>query len=340
MAFQVDIFSPFTPSWFTVSSSKYHQILDILSYFISVEKVTAIQQVGSLEINSSNFRVLCSDHTRHVLKLSDPNSLNHDSTLFLQRYLSDHSCPVLLPTPTKHGELYLLHNNKICLLYPYAEGNYYSGDPQLLPALASGIGHLSSALKSYSRSSSFPPHPSLFTDVNATLIDHLPHILNDRQFSGLESFPCCLDKIITTYNHLSCLDLYTNSQLVHIDLHPHNILFKDTQIQAFLDWDSLAVAPVEISFSFAILKLCRQSICNYPDTPNYQSLSALFIENLTSTYPYPFHAASLRYFAQSEVLRRIFLILDLSHNSNDSSWNHVLPTQLSHLDEIDIILPA
>ena len=58
------------------------------------------------------------------------------------------------------------------------------------------------------------------------------------------------------------------------------------------------------------------------------------------SYDAPLDIASLRYYAKFEVLRRIFVILDLAIGCHDNSWNHVLPLQLSHLDEIDIIFPT
>ena len=123
---------------------------------------------------------------------------------------------------------------------------------------------------------------------------------------------------------------------VHFDLHPHNILFKNSKLCAFLDYDSIKTMSLSHALSFSALKLCRQAVCisssQYP-----KKLSAIFIQELSQNLKGDKSWLDNIYvLAISEVLRRISIIFDLSFK-NQKQWNKVLHIQVNHLLEAKLL---
>lgn len=337
MPFAPDIFSTAVPDWKPTSSAVFSLISKLFSSFIVSKKIYRIDQIGSLEINSSNYRIYLFDGSCYVLKRLSSFSDTLFASLAAQQYLSESCCPITLSIPTLTGSPYLSYSDNFYLLYPYVAGDYYSGSLSELRNTASSIGNMFFVLNAYNRSRIFTSHPPLYTENNSNLLSISNNLSSLSHLPYFDTLPLYIDQIVDTYYHLSSLDLSSSTQLVHIDLHPHNILLQDSKVKSFLDWDSLSLAPLELAVAFAILKLCRQSICNFPNEFDKSSISLEFIESFLPSYNQPLNISQLKFFAKSEVLRRILVILDLAIHCDDISWNHVLPLQLSHLDEIDII---
>ena len=131
------------------------------------------------------------------------------------------------------------------------------------------------------------------------------------------------------------------TQLVHTDLHPHNVLMNHSQLVAFLDFDSYKQAPLGAALGFAAYKLIRQVGAHRGRDSSSDGISASahrFVDgvrlalSLTSE-----DYCRLALFAKTEVFRRLMVIFRLTLRARDLSWNHVLPMHLAGFEEIDVI---
>ena len=120
---------------------------------------------------------------------------------------------------------------------------------------------------------------------------------------------------------------------MHIDLHPHNIAVSEKEMY-LLDLEAIQLSSISRSLGFAIYKLVRQSVANGTDIKNFYNffngntfLDFLDQVNLTKD--------ELKVAATQEVLRRIFILIDLL-KQGDSNWAFVLPMHLNGLSEIEI----
>jgi aminoglycoside phosphotransferase (APT) family kinase protein len=125
--------------------------------------------------------------------------------------------------------------------------------------------------------------------------------------------------------------------LVHIDLHPHNILTDGTHLVAILDLDSLRYVEKMRGFAFAIHRLVRQHIVfTKPDEIDkavararagflaaYQEQNPLSVDDITR----------IPYFIQHEALSRLTDSTKAYANTGVLLWKHDLEKQLATIAE-------
>ena len=118
------------------------------------------------------------------------------------------------------------------------------------------------------------------------------------------------------------------SNLHHYDLHPHNLIFKEDELVALVDLESVLRIQKEVCESFALYKLGRKSI----------SKGLLSLDEFKEIANQKgFSLQELKPFIQAEILRRLLLILDLHFVRNNSRWNADFPKHLNSLKEIDLM---
>ena len=119
-----------------------------------------------------------------------------------------------------------------------------------------------------------------------------------------------------------------SSAIHHVDLHPHNLIFNGNQLAALVDLESFLHIQPEVCDSFALYKLGRKSITN-------GSIQVEDFKELCSEQG--FNLSELRPYVESELIRRIFLILDLHLLRDNSEWNADFSKHLNSLNEIELM---
>jgi hypothetical protein len=119
-------------------------------------------------------------------------------------------------------------------------------------------------------------------------------------------------------------------------MHPHNLIVKNGQINAVLDFDSCKRIPLGISLAFNALKQCRQTISNDNDIYEFKKIADTYIEIISNQISCKdFSSYDFLNLSKLEVMRRVCLIFRLNLCDNNSKWNHILPVQIAHLFESD-----
>ena len=115
------------------------------------------------------------------------------------------------------------------------------------------------------------------------------------------------------------------NELHHIDLHPHNLFFTNGRLRAVLDIESFRVIPSELATGFALFKLGRKSISN-----GHLDLRAFKYACLGE-----FDLAALFPFVQTELYRRLMLILERHYFKADHEWDSDLFKHSAGLHELE-----
>ena len=126
------------------------------------------------------------------------------------------------------------------------------------------------------------------------------------------------DYIYSTWNNLYKNDL-TCGPIVpcHFDMHPHNLIAKDGEIVAVLDFDSCKKIPLGYSLAFNALKQCRQFLSLNKEKTSYNEVVDIYLRNLISEISLK-EVSSYDFLSLSkvEVMRRICLIFRLNLMDN------------------------
>jgi Ser/Thr protein kinase RdoA (MazF antagonist) len=303
-------------------------------------KNAVVEYAGGLEINSNNFKITENNKSIIVKRWSKATEQkNLERILNTMEWLAN--AEVKVPNPIKFNDGALLLNNDgyhwSC--YPYFSGNYFSGrgseikNASLITAeLANSLANLPTELMPESG----PQH--LTDGDNETLIEIDQNRDSWKSFFGTE-YSELLDNswstIIDNWNRLKNQRINAGpSMAAHFDLHPHNLIFKESKISAILDFEACKVMPVGYAVAFAGLKQCRQAVCISGDSNSANKIGQNYIKDIKSKLQMDDSwIENFSDLALAEIMRRICIILRLNLQGN-KDWNKVLPVQIAHLYEV------
>ncbi|MCB4412613.1 phosphotransferase [Synechococcus sp. MU1611] len=311
-------------------------LVNILKQFqISLQGLDAISlySFGDLGINSSNYLVSVGSKKYVIKKLNDRSEVELDFYCNLSNELRREL--EVFPFFRKCHSNKLYHDDKSSLycLLDYIEGEFFKGTKAQLEEVATAINRLHSYCASKSRLGFLPSREFDLIRINKVLQNFLEsnskrRFLNRTQESmvsnNITSFYRALDYLSNTNrSHLG------KEELVHIDLHPHNILYKNDTLMSILDINSFKLGQPCIAYGFAAYKLYRQSIA-YDHTIARNFSIFKFIEHMKINYD----ARLLLKGALIEVLTRATIILEPILEGEKSPWISVLDIQLLGILEV------
>ena len=345
MIFEPDIFSKKTPVWNRIKAKDANIFRDLCNHIprLYVLDIAAVYYSGAFEINSNNYRIESTDGKCILLK-KWPLGTKEKSVDKIQRltnWLYDKNIPVPYSGSFLDSSFVLLFNGAIWSFNLFNKGDYFSGLSNELESVAKVTGKLANTL--FDLPSDLAPEkgPLHLSENDDFIITKMAsERANWADHFGEENTSLLnlhWDYICTTWNNLYKNDL-TCGPIVpcHFDMHPHNLIAKDGEIVAVLDFDSCKKIPLGYSLAFNALKQCRQFLSLNKEKTSYKEVVDIYLRNLISEIPLE-EVSSYDFLSLSkvEVMRRICLIFRINLMDNNSKWNHVLPIQIAHLYESD-----
>lgn len=310
-----------------------------------------IMQSGSLEINSRNFRVI-TNRGQVLLKKLSP-SVSQKATLENQQalvaWLKDQGVPV--PTPIRADDgTYLCRSgdNECWMAMDFVEGHFFSGRRASVAEVGHAIGRLHKALKTAPRQWPIDRRYAHFSDNDRAafreVLSATPAVLErfakpDAQL--LEQNREFLARVWQVVIEHQKDYVTSEAGLIHIDLHPHNLLLQDDRVAAFIDLDSLMTGPLNMMLGFSAYKLLRQVVqaeAREKASADCQAMVGDFLDSFYEELPeFRKFRNSVVLFAMAEVCRRIAIIFRLTLREQNTTWNHVLKVHLVGLREIEFL---
>lgn len=342
MIFQPDLFSISRPCWATVSKADEHVLGDVAPFLpVSFFPLLGdLEQSEALGINSSNFRLSTSQGVFLLKRWSRSADVSDlEKILAMMNWLASRKLPVPAPAKFMGGEVLLQLDSSAWSLFPFVEGDYFSGAGGQLEAIAEMTGRLMETLSQLPSNYSPSVGPKHLTAADGELLRRVEDasgrwdaLLGPAHASLLSE---CWPALMMEWERLVDAGLDACAvQASHFDLHPHNLLVSGDRITAVLDFESCKLMPVGYALGFAALKQCRQTVALSQLPTDAPLVGARYIARLSDCCPSTAPIVrQLGDFAVSEVLRRICIILRLNIESGDKKWNRVLPIQIGHIGE-------
>ncbi|MFT4643742.1 MAG: hypothetical protein ACI8ZX_000135 [Planctomycetota bacterium] len=343
MVFEPDIFSNKTPIWNRIDNIDL--FIDLCKNIpeLYISEVSEVYYSGTFEINSSNYKIK-SLNGKSILLKKWPLGIDKNKVENIQKltnWLFVKNIPVPYVGLFIDDNVLFNYNESIWSFNLFNDGNYYSGENNELESVAKITGKLAQTLIDVP-ASLIPELGSqyLTEDDNFIIKEMLKSRNNWSNYFGIKN--ANLLNFHWNYIYQNWKSLYGKKfQLgpivpCHFDMHPHNLIAKDGEIVAVLDFDSCKRIPAGISLAFNALKQCRQYVSNNKVSLNSGEVIDIYFENLLSEISFEdFSNYDFLNLSKIEVMRRICLIFRLNIIENNSEWNHVLSIQLSHLYESD-----
>jgi aminoglycoside phosphotransferase (APT) family kinase protein len=340
--FQSDLFSKSSPKWVKVNKDLLGTLDDALlalpKWFHPLEAFP--EESGALGINSNNFRLHTSSGIFLLKRWSEKATYkNLQSILAIMNWLASLKLPVPQPIELYKSNFLIKSNSRFWSVFPFIEGKYFSGIGNELFAAAETTGRIMQSLSILPKSLMPMEAPRQMTNSDGKILYKFKERSGDWEVmlgkEQAELLALWWPVLIEEWRKINSMNLESGPiQAAHFDLHPHNILTREGQIVAVLDFEDCKVMPVGFALGFAALKQCRQTLALNMMTEDPRSVGMSYLSHLTYTYSgCRALTDNIGNLAISEVLRRICFILRLNLEMGEKKWNNVLPIQLSHLGE-------
>lgn len=341
-----------------VPADAFEEIKSIFlkQYAVLAESVMSIEQVAEAEVNSNNFKIVASRDGipqtflfRRYPGHRDENTLRavYGAIQFLQRkrikaprlLLNDSGDFLLTVPPWRYS------------VFQFVEAHHYRGTLSELKSAAQEFGKLDRYLlglpgADYFRSA-LAPSPEvvalrefsseIWGKLFSRVRDHQREYPDDEFDARLLGFENLIrEAIVKTQPGRYA---YLPHQVIHSDLHPHNLLTDGTELRTILDFDSLRFLERARGVAFALHRLVRQHIVFTQSSDvraacqgaqeifltAYQRKGALTKEEISA----------LPYFIRHEALSRLsYAMKDLYYNGN-LAWKGDLEKQTAAIAEAE-----
>jgi hypothetical protein len=342
MLFQPDLFSISRPEWVKVSEDSLSTLDNVLTrlpkWFLPQEAFP--EQSGALGINSSNFRLYTSKGVFLLKRWSDQTAHQDiENTLAIMKWLASCYLPVPVPVDLYKGSFTLKSNSATWSVFPFIEGDYFSGVGDELGLAAEITGRIMQTLSFLPKSLMPNVAPIPMTNSDGKILQKFNECSGDwERMLGKEQTELLAEWwpiLMEEWHTLNSINLVAGPiQASHFDLHPHNILMREGRIAAILDFEACKVMPIGFALGFAAMKQCRQALVASTLPDNLRSIGSHYVARLVKACPDAHKiVANFGNLAVAETLRRICIILRLNLESGEKKWNKVLPIQLNHLGE-------
>ena len=166
----------------------------------------------------------------------------------VQRRLSEHRFPVAGLIETVDGETLVEHNGRIYELFRFIRGNRFDKSNPAAAESGRVLAHFHDILREFPNEleskNSFHLNMSFVSkigDVASRLTLHEPSDQLEGIESSVEYLQSQYENAFTKVESVDFSSLPTS--IVHSDWHPGNMLYKDGEIIAVIDFDSLKVSP-------------------------------------------------------------------------------------------------
>lgn len=294
--------------------------------------VGVVEQFGGAEINSKNFLVRSQEATV-VAKCVDKPLREVSEVIAFAGWLKARGASVPRVVCSATGAFAVRHKGTTWYLLDWIEGQHFTGRGDQITAMGEGVRALTAVLERADQ------RPSRRLPLLGAQDGELIETLEGRrtewpQLLGEDTSRLLAEHWLSLRDYTACVlgqlaAAAPKTGVMHIDLHPHNVLMPRTGRPVFLDLDSFQLCAPAVALAFGCLKLLRQAVCatGLQESSARRELACRLVDVVGAD------RAMVGLLARSEVLRRICILLRLCVEHADRSWNHVLPVHLRALAE-------
>jgi len=330
--FQKNIFSENTPQFTKLDASSFKGLAAIIDRHYPGLDIKEIAATGAFEINSNNWKVV-TDNGTYLFKRSDLSKLNAlTAQAEIAAKLKAKGIPTLEFVPGSEGKIICSDGEHVYCMSVFEEGNYFGSSEAQWKELLS---HLADLFHSCSRIAT--------ADTNAIPVRNFLTAEEDALTGLLKSMPQTehineeqLAFVTAEYELLAeKRDTLPAPGIFHVDIHPHNLIFKGNRLALLTDFEAFQVTIPEISLGFGLYKCMRQllAICD-----ERERSSAIW--RMQKEYEQAFSSHTLYdllRLGKADVIKRILYILKELTETGTSRWLFALDIQLASLYEINAI---
>ncbi len=271
----MDLFKPdnFSSSEVVFKKNLNHSLdffLKVFNYYFKSPVLISIEELGGRAINSQNFRI----------KLETDDGILHDVLFRRCIFFSDQiqiiSCLKVIAASriygaavpevlkTIEGLQFITHAGEFFVLFNFISGNYFVPHILAYSSLAQSLARLHrsfvildedlvNAIRTESQKN-IKAYYNKVTEYSRADFEFFLNMVDPEIRVELTNLMPLIDTTARTVGKLN--ECY--SQIIHSDMHPHNVLFEGDALEAILDFDALRYAERARDVGMALYRFGRQ----------------------------------------------------------------------------------
>lgn len=338
-AFEPDLYSDHEVHSIPVPQAEAERLLRLARLSFGVPARGPVRRLGGLGINSANFLL----GGRWVLKsvIRPDRAAKLPRQVALAKTLEAAGLPLPAFRRTAGGAPHYKHGGRVWALSGYRPGRYFSGSGDELEQAARGIGRLFRRLSTLPRGgrslTSRVFRPALLADALRVAEETLRSLSRKSAFDrlALEALPELWEQHRRFSVHQKAWARLPR-QVVHVDLHPHNLLFAGGRLSCILDPEAYLRSVRLSAAGLSAYKLSREAVISGRRAP--EGLGRIFFDEFSRECPLTREERErFDQGAVAEILHRVCTILDLHYVRNEQTWDRDLIRHLRALREIPVL---
>lgn len=337
-------------------------IIKVLNQYFDNFKVQKVFQLDRPEINSENYKIIITRAGKKQVYLLRKfkvlkNQQQINFYLDLLNDLKKKGLTVSSIIKSKNGQLSVSEEKKIYSLFDFIEAEYFSPNKAAFKSAIRAIARMhrcfNQLLQKYSQKIDIlsKKGATYFNRIKKYSLDDFKEIKNiiQQKKNKTEIELLILENIIFFQNVVKEVASHRNSikklsrQIIHSDLHPHNLLVSDNKVKAIVDFDGVRISQQARDVAFAIYRLGRQFFIKSSfakvrkEAPR---LRDLFIEEYQKIKKLSAEEIKLMpILLKDEFIRKLLFVLKGMYLENNQTWATDLPKFVAALKEIDYFWP-
>lgn len=357
----------FQPDNFSSSQIEYTEIPVIPDFVFAVMKcyfkectVEKVLWLDQPQVNSKNYQVVVSlAGSRKTFLLRKFKILtDHEQIHFylnLLPILKEHHVPVSTVVKTISGEETALVAGEVYCLYDFIAARYFVPDEKLFRSVAESIAKMHVAFNQLDQA---------VDEKVKKYSSFSPVYYNEKPYSADEFVKFCSiiseQKTVTDGEKqlLASLDIIKKvaadveknkqrieklpKQIIHSDLHPHNILIDGTAVKAIIDFDSIRVSQQARDVATALYRFGRQFLVNVenPSVTLGKHIGDIFLRAYSSVRPLSSEEVELLpLLVQDDFLSKLIFVARGIYVDHNNDWVSDLPKFLKIFQECHYFWP-
>ncbi|PIR74168.1 MAG: hypothetical protein COU35_03870 [Candidatus Magasanikbacteria bacterium CG10_big_fil_rev_8_21_14_0_10_47_10] len=317
-----------------------------------------ITQLSRNEINSSNYKVVLENETLLVRR----NQLI-DSEAQVRRYMSvvealmDLGIPVSEAIKTIDGQGYVQRHGILYTVFRFIDGSHFVPTQEALASVAMAVAKvhkglagleatLASDIEGHSKQTKayFNVIPSYTEKDFVEIAEHIEQkdVRTQTDEMVIASMPALRAAVVRVDANRAKIDALP-TQIIHSDLHPHNVIMKGDTLAAILDFDALRVSQRARDVAFAIYRFGRQFFVDQSTADvatTALSLTKIFLSAYEAEMPLARQEKDLLHvLILDDFLIKTLYVLREMYTKTDSAWAGDITKFLTAFDEITYFTP-
>lgn len=294
-----------------------------------------VKSITLKESNNKNF-LITSKTKKFVFHIINENLFSKQIEKICEILQFCHDNGAKVQSPIKNNKGHFVNKKFLSYLTKYSIGKQSSGKNLELINLAKQLAKLHIVFSKCKISYNFKTNESFYKILNQQEIKKIQNIIKKKSKKNIfdKNVLKNLNLISTFMNKLYSFNSKQKSkskQLIHFDLHPGNVLFKNNNVVTFLDFNSIRKGIVweDVAFSsfrFAILSKKHQSISN-----SIQIFVTTYLKNSKNYSKLP----EINNFLLLRILKSISYILRKQYFSNENMSSTELQKYFQFLSTIN-----